>query len=129
MLSRRSTRLSLRSTSPSFAKKRPPPPEIKKLQKRANVSEDGGCIKKIPRQFKGEKEHAQGKQEDDKENSNAPIKLMYDDEVEGPSEYEILRERNIQRRESLFHELNLQHVSNPKQKCRSFKKRIYKNAL
>ena len=121
MLSRRSTRLSLRSTSPPFAKKHPPPLESKKLQKRANVFEDGGCSKKNPRQLKNEKEHAQGKQEDDKENSNAPIQLMYDGEVEEPSEYEILRERNIQRRESLFRELNLEQVSNPKQKCRRLK--------
>ena len=124
MLSRRSTRLSLRSTSPPFAKKHPPPPEFKKLQKRANVSEDGGFINKIPRQFKCVTEHAQGKQQDDKENSKAPIKLMYDEEVEAPSEYEILRERNIQRRESLFRELNLEQVSNRKQKCRSFKEQI-----
>ena len=129
MLSRRSTRLSLRSTSPPFAKKHPPPPEFKKLQKRANVSEDGGCSKKIPRQFKNEKEHAQGKQEDNKENSNAPIQLVNDGEVEEPSEYEILRERNIQRRESLFRELNLEQVSNRKQKCRSFKEQIYALAM
>ena len=113
MMSRRSARLSLRSTSPPFAKKHPPPLESKKLQKRANVFEDGGCSKKNPRQLKNEKQRAEKKQENDKENSNAPIQLMYDGEVEEPSEYEILRERNIQRRESLFRELNLERVSNP----------------